>query len=123
MPAILEFLASDDSTVITTDNEGAIPSPGSCAATKYFVKNVGDVDCTSLVLSIEQVGANDGALFALLAPDVSGAPGTFGIADINVGTLAVGSSQAFWARSTLTAGLTPNNNLRRWNIHAEGNTL
>lgn len=123
MPASLEFLAADGTTVITTDNEGAIPSPGSSTATKYFVKNVGDVSCTNLTLTIQQVGSNDGSLYALIAPDSGGSPGTFATTPITVGTLAAGASQAFWAKSSLTAGLTPNNNARRWNIHAEGNSL
>ena len=123
MPASLQFLASDGTTVITTDNEGAIPSPGSSTATKYFVKNVGDVQCTNLVLSLVQVGSNDGVLYALIAPDSGGSPGTFGTSNITIGTLAAGASQAFWAKSTLTAGLTPNNNPRRWTIHAAGNSL
>lgn len=123
MSAILQFLDSDNSTVITTLDEGSIASPGSSANKKLYVKNNGDQTAQGTTVSIEQIGTNDGSLYALIALDSGGSPGTFGTSQISLGNITAGSSVALWAKITLITGLTSAANPRRFNLTANALTL
>lgn len=120
MSAILQFLDSDDSTIITTTTLGNVDSPGTSTQKKLFLKNTGDQTSTSTTIAIQAVGTNDGSAFALIAPDSGGSPGTFGTSDLSVGTLAAGAQYVFWTECSLVAGLSPDGNLRRYTLHAAG---
>lgn len=123
MSAILEFLNSDNSTVITTLDIGNVASPGASSQTKLFLKNIGDQSATATTIAIQPLGTNDGSAFALIAPDSGGSPGTFSNATLSVGTLAAAAEYAFWTEVTLVAGLSPDGNPRRFNLHAEGTSV
>lgn len=123
MPAILEFLASDNSTVITTLDIGNVDSPGTSSQTKLFLKNVGDQSATSTTIAIQPIGTNDGSAFALIAPDSGGSPGTFQNSPLTVGTLAAAAEFTFWTECTLVAGLVPDGNPRRFTLHAQGTSI
>jgi len=123
MSATLEFLNTDNSTVITTLDIGNVASPGSSTQTKLFLKNVGDQSATSTTIAIQAIGTNDGSAFALMAPDSGGSPGTFVNTDLSVGTLAAGSEYTFWVLVQTVAGLAPDGNPRRYNLHAAGQTI
>jgi hypothetical protein len=123
MSATLEFLNTDNVTVITTLDVGNVASPGTSTQTKLFLKNVGDQSATATTIAIQAIGTNDGSAFALMAPDSGGSPGTFASADLAVGTLAASAEYAFWVMISTVAGLSPDGNPRRVNLHASGQTI
>jgi hypothetical protein len=120
MSANLQFLASDNATVITTLNLGSIASPGSSTQTKLYLQNTGTTSADSTTITIEQIGTNDGSIYALLAPDAGGTPGVFGTSPLSVGSIAALGEVPFWTEVTLVAGLSPNNNPRRFNLQGQG---
>lgn len=122
MSAALRFLDSDGATVITTVDLGDIATPGSSANKKLFAQNFGTSAATSVVVSIEAVGTNDGDDYAKIAPDLSGSPGTFGTGDVSLGTIAALAKVAFWTQAVLPAGLTADANPRRFRLDARGLT-
>lgn len=81
---------------------------------KFFAKNTGDRDATSVLISIERLNQNDGVDFALLAPDSGGNPGAFTASPLNIGTLASGARVAFWLKVTVGSGTTPGGNPRQF---------
>lgn len=123
MSASLEFLDSDNTTVITTLNQGNIATPGSSSNKKLYVKNNGDVTAQSVTVALEQVGSNDGYLYEQIATDSGGTPGTFGTTDISLGSIAASASTAFWVKVSLITGLTADSNPRRSNLVAQALTL
>lgn len=123
MSASLEFLDTDNTTVITTLDIGNVDSPGTSTQTKLFLKNTGDQSATSTTIAIQAVGTNDGSAYALIAPDSGGSPGTFVTSPLSVGTLTAGSEYTFWVEAVLVAGITPGANPRRFNLHASGQTI
>jgi hypothetical protein len=123
MSALIEFLDSDATTVITTVNEGNRPTPSTSAGHKFFVKNIGDQTAQSVAVSIEQVGTNDGYLYGQIAPDVSGSPGSWQTTPLSLSNIAAGNSTALWFREVLVGGLTPDNNPRRYNILCDYGTI
>jgi hypothetical protein len=40
-----------------------------------------------------------------------------------LGDIAAGTSEAFWAKATLVAGLSAEGNTREYKIHASGSTI
>lgn len=122
MSASLRMLDSDGTTVITTVDVGDVATPGSSAEKKLFVQNFGTSDAVGVVVSIEAVGTNDGDDYAKIAEDLSGSPGTFGTADVSLGTIAPLASEPFWTQVVLPGGLTADANPRRFRLDATGLT-
>lgn len=123
MSAALQFLDSDGVTVITTKNSGNIPSPGQSSQFKVFLQNTGNQTAQSLTVSIQAIGTNDGNIYAQLALDNGGVPGTFGTSPLSLGNLTAGSSVPFWFQEVLPAGVTADNNQRRYSIQYSATTL
>lgn len=73
-------------------------------------------------MSIEAIGTNDGDDYAKIAEDLGGSPGTFGTADVALGTIAPLATVAFWTEAVLPSGLTADNNPRRYRLDATGLT-
>lgn len=117
------MLDSDGTTVITSDNLGNIPTPGSSDPTKYYVNNFGTSDSQDTEVTIETFGTSDGANYTYLAPDVAGSPGTFSQDPVSLGTIAPLASAPFWARTVQPTGLTADNNPRRVNVVADALTV
>jgi len=123
MAASIRFLDSDAATVITSEDLGSILSPGSSSNVLLYVENTGDQTAQDIEVSIEQVGTNDGDDYALLAPDVAGSPGAFATTPVSVGDIAAGTSEPFWVKATLVAGLSAEGNTREFTLHAAGATI
>lgn len=123
MPAQLRFLASDQATVVSSDNLGNIATPGSSTAKKYYVNNIGTTAATGVTVSKEAVGTNDGDDYTQLALDAAGSPGSFGQGPLSLGTINALASTPFWVRIVHPAGLTADLNPRRANIVAAGLTV
>lgn len=123
MPAQLRVLEDDQTTVVTSDNMGNVPTPGTSTETQYYVNNFGTVNATSVIVSIEAFGTNDGDDYTQIAEDVAGSPGTWGQSDIDLGTIAPLASEPFWVRVSQPAGLTADNNPRRSKIAVDYLTL
>jgi hypothetical protein len=116
------MLDSDGATVLTTLNLGNVATPGSTSAHKLFVQNFGTSAATGVVVSINQVGTNDGSTYAQIAPDSGGSPGTFGTGNVTLGTINALATSPFWVEVVLPAGLTADANPRRFNLVATGLT-
>src|SRR6185369_10343355 len=121
--ASLVFKDTDGTTTITTVNHGNIASPGSSANKKVFVKNEGDQTAQSVTLTITAIGTNDGADWALVAPDSGGSPGSFVTTPLSLGNIAAAASVAFWFKETLPSALTADLNPRRYDLVASGSTI
>jgi hypothetical protein len=117
------MLDSDESTVITTSDQGNVPTPGSSTAKKFFVQNFGTSTAEDVVVTIEAVGTNDGADYTQIAADVAGSPGTFSQSDVNLGDIAALDDAPFWAQIVQPSGLTADNNPRRSSLVASGTTV
>ncbi len=76
-----------------------------------------------MTVEIEAVGTNDGDDYALLAEDVSGSPGSFGIAAISLGNIAAAAKSPFWTKASLVAGVSAEGNTREYKLLAEGQTV
>lgn len=123
MPAALRILDTDESTIITTKNLGSINTPGQSSNVKLFVENFGDETAQDVTVSIEALGTNDGDNYAQIAPDVSGSPGTWQTADLDLGDIDTLEHTPFWTRVVLPTGLTADNNPRRYQLDASGFTV
>lgn len=123
MSAQLRVDDTDGVTVITTTSLGNVPTPGTSIQKKVYLENFGDQTAQSATVAIEQLGTNDGSTYAQLAPDVSGSPGTFSNATLNLGNIAVASKVAFWTEVVLISGLTADNNPRKYNLLAQALTI
>lgn len=123
MPAQLRILDDDETTVITSDNLGNIPTPGTSSDQKYFVNNFGTSASLETVVTIEAFGTNDGDDYTQIAEDNAGVPGTFSQDPVELGTIAPLTSAPFWARVAQPAGLTADNNPRRANLVANSLTI
>lgn len=123
MSATLQFLDTDELTVITSVDEGNVESPETTTAVKRFVKNNGDESAEETELAIEAVGTNDGDDYAYLAPDVSGSPGAFVQTPLSLGTISPGSTVPFWLRESVPAARTADNNPRRFDLVATALTV
>lgn len=119
MPADLRILDSDQTTPIVTLSEGDITTPGAATSKLLYVENFGDADATSLTVTCEQVGTGDGINFAQLALDSGGSPGTWTTSPLSLGTLAASATVPFWARASVPAGRTADNNPRRYDLVAD----
>jgi len=122
MSAILQMLAADQTTVITSLNDGNVATPGTIAAHKLGIKNNGDQDALELTLTITPVGTNDGSTYAQIAPDVAGSPGTFQTTPLSFGTLVTGATIAYWLKEVVPSGRTADQNPRRFDLVASANT-
>jgi hypothetical protein len=116
MAASIE-IQDDTGAPITSANFGAVDG-GSNQAIKFTVKNVGDQSATSVQVSIARLASNDGIDFAQIAEDIGGNPGTYGTADLNIGTLAADASADFWVKVAVPTGTTPAGNPRQFDIIA-----
>lgn len=123
MSAALEYLDSDGVTVITAKNSGNIPSPGQSSQFKVFLKNTGDQTAQGLTVTIVQIGTNDGNSFAQIAPDNGGTPGTFGTSPLSLGNLAAGATVALWFQEVIPAGISADNNPRKYDLKYSATTL
>lgn len=122
MSAQLQFFASDGATVITTTSLGNVATPGTSTQVKLFINNFGDQTAQNTTVALQQIGTNDGFTYGQIAPDVSGSPGVFGNATLNLGSIAAGSKVPFWVESVLISGLTADGNARRFNLLATAQT-
>lgn len=120
MSAQFRIFASDQQTVITTENLGNILSPGSSSNVKMYLQNFGNQTANSVLISINPLAGNDGNLYAYLAVDSNGSPGPFGPGPLSVGSSSVLSMTPFWTNVQLIAGLTPDGNPRRYSIVCSG---
>jgi hypothetical protein len=118
MSAILQILDTDESTVLTSINEGNIETPETTTAVKRFVKNNGDETAEETEIELVTVGTNDGVDYAYLAEDLGGTPGSFQQTPVSLGTISAGSTVAFWMRESVPAGRTADNNVRRFDLRA-----
>jgi len=118
MPAALRFLEDDESTITTSEALGNVQSPGTSTPIKRFIENFGDQDAEDLILTIVQVGNNDGDDYAQIAPDSGGSPGTWTTSPIVFGTLPDSATAPFWVRANVPAGRTADNNPRRFDLDA-----
>lgn len=116
MAATLE-LQDDTRSPITAWPFGAVADGGS-EQFKFFVANVGDSNALSTTISIQTISQNDGINFVQLAPDLSGNPGTFSPNPLVLGTLGSGVAVAFWVKTAVGNGVTPQGNPRYFKIGA-----
>ena len=116
MSATLE-IQDDAGDPTTSANFGAVDG-GDEQQLKFSVENVGDQSATSVQLSISRLASNDGIDFAQLAEDVGGNPGSYGTADLNLGTMIAAASIDFWVKVVVPAGTTPAGNPRQFDIIA-----
>jgi hypothetical protein len=123
MPAAIRFKDTDGTTVITTVNLSRIDSPGSSSNKLVYADNEGDQSAENVVVTLEQVGNNDGYLYALEAADSGGSPGVFGTSSVSLGTILAGQKKAFWFKATLPSGVTADNNDRIFNMLADYDTI
>lgn len=117
MPAELRILEADETTVVTTTNEGNVATAGSSTPTQFYVNNFGTSNATEVTVSITAVGTNDGEDYLQIAEDVAGSPGTFSQDPIEMGTIAPLASVPFWIQIVQPSGLTANDNPRRANVN------
>ncbi len=114
MPATL-IIENDAMTPVNTVNFGSV-SGGGIQQIRLLLTNTGTVTATSVVLALTRITINDGVDYTLLAPDVSGAPGTFGTTPLTPGTLAAGGQYWFWVKVSVPVGASPQGNPRSFNI-------
>jgi hypothetical protein len=114
MPATL-IIENDALTPINTVNFGSV-SGGGNQQIRMLLTNTGTVTATSVVLALTRITINDGVDYTLLAPDVSGAPGTFSQNPLTPGTLAAGAQYWFWVKVVVPVGASPQGNPRNFNI-------
>lgn len=117
MAATIE-LENDAGSPITSFDWGAILDNAN-EAFKFFAKNTGDQNATSVLLSVQRLNQNDGLDFALIAPDVGGNPGSYTASPLNIGTMIPGASVAFWVKVTVPSGTTPGGNPRQFYAQAD----
>lgn len=114
MPATL-IIENDALVPINTVNFGSV-SGGGYQQIRMLLTNTGTVEATSVVLSLTRITTNDGVDYTLLAPDVSGAPGTFGTSPLTPGTMSAGGTFWFWVKVIVPVGASPQGNPRNFNI-------
>lgn len=114
MPATL-IIENDALTPINTVNFGTVAG-GNNQQIRMLLTNTGNVTATSVVLSLSRITTNDGVDFTQIAPDVSGAPGTFSTNPLTPGTMAAGAQYWFWVSVSVPVGATPQGNPRAFNL-------
>lgn len=112
MAASINWYDTDDTTLLTSVDQGTIP-PG----TSYFqrvgayrqlrVKNDGTETFTTVNVEIQQAGTYDGYTHQRIAPDATGSAGTFQDHTSNplaLGALAVGAVEPVWLDTIVPVG-------------------
>lgn len=108
-------IQDDAGSPLTSSNYGAI-NASSNQAKKFRVQNVGNQNADSVQIYLQRLGGNDGLDFAQIAPDADGNPGTYGTANLVIGTMVPDAIVYFWVKATVGANVTPAGNPRQFSI-------